>query len=170
MAAAIQLRTMRQPARLSTLTSLLFTAAIAVVGCTGEESYDELEITCEGKCDGLSSVRALVADAKKLDLKDLVNIGAGYATEALNDALGISSYASVQLVPTELYAPAAVAGNDLTLKNLDTLVSGLAARFGENALTTEINKLRSSYLATSGKRVYAESAFKLGVSLGHDWT
>ena len=151
------------------LTPFLFAAALAVPACTSD-SYDELEITCEGKCDGLSSVRALVADAKKLDLQDLINVSAGFATQGLNDALGSSNYLQLQLQPTELYAPAAVASQDLTLKNLDQLVSGLAARFGESALSTEINKVRSEYLAQSGKRVYAESAFKIGANLGHSWS
>jgi len=154
---------MRQPL----LASVLF-ASLAVAGCTGEE-YDELGITCEGKCDGLSSVRALVSDAKKLDLQDLINVGAGFATDALNDALDVTNYASMRIQPTELYAPAAVASNDLTLKNLDTLVSGLASKFGESALTTEVNAIRAEHLGASGKRVYAESAFRLSASLGHNW-
>jgi hypothetical protein len=151
------------------LTSFLFAAALSAPACTGED-FDELDITCEGKCDGLSSVRALVADAKKLDLQDLINVGAGFATDALNDALGASSYLQLQLQPTELYAPGSVAAQDLTLKNIDSLVSGLASRFGESALSTEINKVRADYLASSGKRVYAESAFKIASNLGHNWS
>lgn len=148
------------------LASLL---AVSASACASE-SYDELGIECEGKCDGLSSIRALVADAKKLDLQDLINVGAGYATSALNDALDASDYASVALQPTELYAPASVAAGDLTLKNLDSLVSGLAARFGESSLTTEVNKVRAAHLVASGKRAYAESAFKIKGNLGHNWS
>ncbi len=151
------------------LAALCFTAAAAATtACTGPD-YDELAIDCEGKCDGLSSIRALVADAKKLDLQDLAGIGAGYATEALNDALSSSQYGGLQLSPTELYAPASVAAGDLTLKNLDTLVSGLAARLGESALTTEVNAIRADYLQSSGKKAYAESAFRIRASLGHAW-
>src|SRR5688572_11901906 len=145
-------------------------ALLAAAACTVDDEVDELGIECDGKCDGLTSIRALVADAKKLDLQDLINVGASYATEALNDALSISDYASIKISPTELYAPAAVAAGDLTLKNLDTLVSGLASRFGESSLTTEVNKLRAEHLAQSGKRAYAESAFKLRAGIGHDWT
>ena len=150
------------------LAAVLF--AVTIAGCVTGDSGDELGITCEGKCDGLSSVKALVADAKNLDLQDLINVGAGYATQALDDALSIGNYASMRIQPTELYAPGSVAANDLTLKNLDTLVSGLASKYGESALTTEVNKVRSEYLASSGKRVYAESAFKIAASLGHNWT
>jgi hypothetical protein len=142
--------------------------AVSASACAAEGDYDELGIECEGKCDGLSSVRALVSDAKKLDLQDLINVGAGYATGALNDALDASDYGSVAIQPTELYAPATVAAGDLTLKNLDALVSGLAARFGETALSTEVNKLRAKYLQSSGKRAYAESAFK--IKGGHNWS
>ena len=149
------------------LASLL---AVSATGCASEGEYDELGIECEGKCDGLSSVRALVSDAKKLDLQDLINVGAGYATSALNDALDASDYGSVAIQPTELYAPASAAAGDLTLKNLDALVTGLAARFGESALSTEVNKLRAKYLQQSGKRAYAESAFKLRGNLGHNWS
>lgn len=151
------------------LAAALFATSLLTVGCTDGLDGDELAITCEGKCDGLSSVKALVADAKKLDLQDLINIGAGYATDGLNDALSVGNYAALRLQPTELYAPAAVASADLTLKNLDSLVSGLASKYGESALTTEINKVRSEYLATSGKRVYAESAFTIAANLGHNW-
>ena len=161
--------------RSSALASMLLSAALGTsalfgsVACTDGLADDELAITCEGKCDGLSSVRSLVADAKKLDLNDLINVGASYATDALNDALGASSYGGITISPTELYAPATVAAGDLTLKNLDALVSGLASRFGESALTTEVNKVRAEYLAQSGKRVYAESAFRLTAALGHNW-
>lgn len=138
--------------------------------CATEGDEDVLGIECEGKCDGLSSIRALVADAKKLDLQDLVNAGASYATEALDDALRVSDYAAIRLQPTELYAPASVAAQDLTLKNLDTLVSGLATKFGDSSLTVEVNKLRAEHLAGSGKRAYAESAFRIKGSLGHAWS
>jgi hypothetical protein len=148
------------------LASLLVTATAS---CAGGDQYDELGITCEGKCDGLSSVRALVSDAKKLDLQDLINVGAGFATNELNNALEINDYNGIALQPTELYAPASVAAGDLTLKNLDSLVSGLAARFGESSLTTEVNKLRSQYLMSSGKRAYAESAFRIKAGFNPSW-
>ena len=145
-------------------------AALLATACTADDGFDELGIECEGKCDGLSSIKALVADAKKLDLQDLINVGASYATAQLDDALRIADYAAIRLQPTELYAPAAVAAGDLTLENLDTLVSGLAARFGETSLTTAVNKLRVEHLAQSGKRAYAESAFRIRGALGHQWS
>lgn len=147
------------------LLSLTATACV-----TDDGDGEELGITCEGKCDGLSSVRALVADAKLLDLQDLINVGASYATDALNDALSAGNYASLRIQPTELYARGSVASSDLTLKNLDALVSGLASQFGESSLTTEVNKIRDEYLASSGKRVYAESAFRIAAGLNPTWS
>ncbi len=153
------------PALRALLLTLTATACI-----TDEGDGEELAITCEGKCDGLSSVRALVADAKLLDLQDLINVGASYATDALNDALSAGNYASLRIQPTELYARANVAGSDLTLKNLGTLVTGLATQFGESSLTTEVNKIRDEFLASSGKRVYAESAFRIAAGLTPTWS
>jgi hypothetical protein len=150
--------------------SALLLSLTATACVTDEGEGDELGITCEGKCDGLSSVRALVADAKLLDLQDLINVSASYATDALDDALSAGNYASLRIQPTELYARASVAGSDLTLKNLGTLVSGLATQFGESSLTTEVNKIRDEYLASSGKRVYAESAFRIAAGLNPTWS
>ena len=154
---------------MSTRAALAAVALTTAAGCVGTD-YDELGIECEGKCDGLSSIRALVSDARKLDLQDLINVSAGYATEELNDQLDLLDFASFQLRPTELYAPAHVVAEDLTLKDLDGLVSGLAARYGESALTTEVNAVRRRHLESSGKRVYAESAFRVVAALDHGWS
>jgi hypothetical protein len=143
---------------------------VIAIGCSSDgPDYEELDITCEGKCDGLSSIRSLVADVKKLDVQDLIDVGAGYATEQLDVKLGGATYAGLQLQPTELYAPRTVAASDLTLNNIDDLASGLATRFGESALATEVNAIRAEHLAQTGKRVYAESAFRIDAGLGHDW-
>jgi hypothetical protein len=150
------------------------TAAIALVaaalgGCASSE-HEELAVSCAGKCDGFDSIKSLVADARKLDVGDLISIGASFATEELNDQLSLSDYARLQLGPTSLYALPEVARDDLTLKNIDALVSGLAARFGESALTTEVNAIRADELRESGNRVYGESAFKIGGGLNHGWS
>jgi hypothetical protein len=144
-------------------------ALVSAAACSGVD-YDELDIECEGKCDGLDSIRALVHDAKKLDLQDLINVGAGYATDALNDALSAGSYASLQVQPTELYTTPAIAGGDLTLQNIDALVSGLATRFGDSALSTEVNQLRKAEIGAGRARVFADSAFRIRANLGHGWS
>jgi hypothetical protein len=158
-----------RPLAVMSIKVVLAAAVVTTTGCLGPD-YDELAIECEGKCDGLSSIRALVSDARELDLQDLINVGAGYATEELDDQLDLLDFVSFQLRPTELYAPAHVAAEDLTLKDLDGLVSGLASRYGESALTTEVNAVRRRHLETTGKRVYAEAAFRLDAALGHSWS
>ena len=143
----------------------LLGAVLATAACTVD--YDELAIECEGKCDGLDSIRALVHDARELDLHDLIAVGAGFATEQLNDALAVSPYAGIQVQPTELYTTAAIAAGDLTLHDVDALVSGLTVRFGDNALSTEVNALRKAQIQGGRARVYADSAFKIR---GHAWS
>ncbi|TNF38225.1 MAG: hypothetical protein EP329_01070 [Deltaproteobacteria bacterium] len=136
---------------------------------TDDAPLEEIAVSCAGKCDGWSSIKSLWADAKKLDLNDLLSVGAGYATEALNDALDFTDFASVKLSEPQLFALDAVAKEDLTLHSIDELVSGLARRFGDHELTTEVNKVRKAHLETSADKVFAEVAFTLGASLGHGW-
>jgi len=114
-------------------------------------------------------LRDLYQDGKNLDLSDLLGVSAGFATDQLNDALDVTPFAQIELEPTELYALSAAAKEDLTLKDLDTLVSGLAQRFGEHELTTEVNRVRRDHLASTGDVVFAESAFAIGAGL-HDWS
>ncbi len=142
--------------------------ALLAASCA-DPPIDELAITCEGKCDGLDSVRALVADARTLGLSDLLAIGGDFATVAFDDGLGGARYASIQRHPTELYAPAAIARGADGVHDLDALVTGLAARFGDTSLSTEVNRLRAEHLARTGQRVYAESAFAVLGGLDHGW-
>jgi len=128
-----------------------------------------LDVTCNGKCDGLDSIRSLYRDARNLDLGDLLSYGAGIATDELNDALSFSDYGSIGIGEPVLYALPERARNDLTLHDIDELVSGLAARYGERELTTEVNRARRDYLASSGDEVFAESAFSISAALGHNW-
>ncbi|MEQ9321771.1 MAG: hypothetical protein RIF41_21565, partial [Polyangiaceae bacterium] len=116
-----------------------------------------------------TGLRDLYRDGKNLDLSDLLSVTAGFATDELNDALEITPFVEIELEPTELYALSSVAQDDLTLKDLDALVTGLAHRFGERELTTEVNRVRRDHLATSSDRVFAESAFEIGAGL-HDWS
>ena len=134
-----------------------------------DEPLPEIPVSCAGKCDGWQSLKSLWADAKKLDLGDLLSVGAGYATEGLNDALDASDFARIRLSPPQLFALGDVAAQDLTLHSIDELVSGLAARFGDRELTTEVNRVRQSYLQRGEARVFAECAFTLAASLGHGW-
>ncbi|HHH28651.1 MAG TPA: hypothetical protein ENK57_09960, partial [Polyangiaceae bacterium] len=116
-----------------------------------------------------TGLRDLYRDGKNLDLSDLLSVTAGFATDELNDALDVTPFVQIELEPTELYALSHVAADDLTLNDLDALVSGLAHRFGERELTTEVNRVRRDHLATSSDVVFAESAFEIGAGL-HNWS
>jgi hypothetical protein len=130
---------------------------------------ESLNVTCEGKCDGWGSITSLWRDAKKLDLGDLLGVGAGFASEALNDSLSLSDYAGIQLGAPKAYATAEKAKDDLTLGNLDSLATGLAVAYGERELTTEVNQLRRDHLHASGDQVYGEFSFQTSAAFGHNW-
>lgn len=154
----------------ATLTLLMFGAA----GCAdedtdGDEPWEWLQVQCPGKCDGWNSIRSLWQDARNLDLNDLLSVGAGYATEGLNDALDVSDYGSISFGEPELYALSERAENDLTLGNLDKLVTGLAVAFGDRSLTTEVNAVRQAHLQNSADVVYGECSFRIAANLKHDW-
>ncbi len=158
-------------------TSLIGIAILSLtaVGCAADSGPDEgiegrtLGVDCPGKCDGWSSIRSLYRDARELDLGDLLSVGAGFASEELNDALAVSPYAALAVNAPRLYATADRASSDLTLGNIDSLVSGLAHRFGERELTTEVNALRREHLYASGDEVFAECAFKIRGDLHPRW-
>lgn len=147
------------------------------LGCSTSESAgggsgdpgETLGVTCEGKCDGWGSITSLWRDAKQLDLGDLLSVGAGFASDGLNDALTLSDYAGIKLGEPKVYATADKAKNDLTLGNLDDLATGLAVAYGERELTTEVNQLRRDHLHGSGDTVYGEFAFQTSASFGHNW-
>jgi hypothetical protein len=148
----------------------------AASGCApaADDTGDELAVTCEGKCDGLSSVHSLLADARKLDLNDLLAIGAGQlweqAAKQLNRSIGGVSFASVQLQAPKAYGLSSDAANDLTLGDLSQLVSGLASQYGERELTTQVNRLRAAELGGRPGSVFAESAFTLDTGINGGWT
>jgi len=155
-----------------TLALALSGASLLTNACATDAPVEELAVSCDGaKCDAFDSIRSLVSDAKKLDLGDLLVLGAGYATNGLNDALNLTDYASVELRPTEFYALKERVDQDLTLNDIDKLVSGLAARFGESELSTEVNRVRAAHLrdSSSDDKYFAESAFSIGANLSPNW-
>ena len=113
-----------------TIAALGFVLALAAApGCAGDDlgsTVDDVKLL------------DLYRDGDDLDLGDLLNLTAGYATEELNDMLRVSSFGSIELEPTELYALHEDAKNDLTLHDIDELVTGLAHQYGERELTWRI--------------------------------
>jgi hypothetical protein len=149
---------------------LVLAAACGPAGQTlGEGEGGTLKVSCEGKCDGWGEITSLVRDPSKLDLGDLLAVGAGFATDGLNDALAVSDYGSISFATPKAYALRERAAGDLTLGNLDDLVTGLAAQFGERELTTEVNATRRAHLAGSSDTVFGECAFRIGGQLNHAW-
>src|SRR4029079_17186439 len=132
------------------MTSLLSLAAGA---CTIDIA-DGDGLACDGKCDGIAHLTSLIRDAKELDLGDLVAVGSKFTAAQIDDALAGSDFASVKLDEPRFYALPGVAEPDLTLEDLDSLVSGLAARYGERELTTEVNATRRAHLMAGSDRVF----------------
>src|SRR5690606_32294563 len=66
--------------------------------------------------------------------------------------------------------PSRVLPDVAEVKALDTIVSGLAARFGERELGTEVNKVRLQHLQRGQDRYYVESAFSARAGLSHGWS
>ncbi len=154
------------------LALALATSTLIAPGCASDDPTDQLSVSCDdGKCDGFDSIRSLISDAKKLDLGDLLILSAGFATEELNNLLDVTDYASVQLSPTEFYALKEQVDQDLTLNDIDVLVSGLASRFGDSELSTEVNRVRAEHLrdASSDDKYFAESSFTIKSSFSHGW-
>ncbi len=141
------------------LATLALAAGLATAACATDTASDSSDI---------SALKDLWDDGKNLDLGDLLSLTAGYATDELNDALELSDFASIRLAETELYALAEDAEEDLTLHDIDQLVSGLVYRYGERELTTEVNVVRRNHLLASDDVAYAESAFSIKYGL-HDW-
>lgn len=145
----------------------LFTLLLA--SCVSEPEGD-LGVDCEiGKCDGIGNLTSLIRDAKELDLGDLVSVGSKLGANQLSSSLSSSDFASIKLDEPRFFALPSVSDPDLTLENIDELISGLAARYGERELSTEVNRIRRAHLMTSGDKVFVESSFRIGGNLNADW-
>jgi hypothetical protein len=156
--------------RTRTLLALLSTLSLSTtMACSapGDEDTgnDEAEV---------NALQAYWADAKQLDLSDLTRTAVGFATNGLNDALS-SGQNGIRFDAPQIFAahaePNRVLPNDAEIKALDTVVSGLAARFGENELGTQVNATRLKHLASSNgaDKYYVESAFSARAGIDHDW-
>ncbi len=145
----------------------LFTIALAA--CADQPDGEDLGVTCEGKCDGIGNLKSFIRDARELDLGDLVAVGSKLGAEQLSDGLSSTDFATIKIDEPRFFALPSVAEPDLTLENIDTLVSGLAARYGERELSTEVNEVRRAHLMSSGDKVFVESAFRVGGNLNADW-
>ena len=145
------------------LVATVALAASSILGCDApEQTYEpeELMVSCEGKCDGLDSVKSLLRDPSELELDDLLNASVPAIVDQLNDFLS-----STPLLDIELEQPAFHHAEDI-----DRLVSGLAARYGERELTTEVNRIRAEHLTSSQDTTYAEVAVEIDAHVTEGWS
>ncbi len=146
--------------------SLLLLASAAACSAPSDEDADANEAA-------VTELKAYWADAKRLDLGDLTRVSVGYATTQLNDQLAAPGF-SARFEPPAVFAASAdpnrVVPDGYEVKALDTIVSGLAARFGESELGTEVNAVRLRHLKSGADDYYVESAFAARAGLNHGWS
>lgn len=121
----------------------------------------------------VTELKAYWADAKRLDLGDLSRVAVGFASDQLNDQLAGGSVGVRFDAPVVFAAhaePNRVLPDGSEIKALDTVVSGLAARFGEKELGTEVNATRLRHLDASRDDYYVESAFSVRGGIRHGWS
>lgn len=128
-------------------------------GDRDEQTEPTLGVECLGKCDGLSELRSLLHDPSELSLDDLLEAGIPFAIDGLNDLLSSTPIADIEIEEPAFY------GAD----EVEALVSGLATRFGEKELTTEVNAARLRHLGSSEDTTYAEVAVNIDSSLASDF-
>lgn len=159
---------MRSVTRSKSILALLTIFAIsATAACSA--SSDEDADSAESE---VNSLRAYYADARRLDLSDLTRASVGFATDGLNDALS-SGQNGVRFEAPQVFAaraePNRVLPDNMEIKALDSVVSGLAARFGEKELGTEVNALRLKHLQGGSDKYYIESGFSARLGINHQW-
>lgn len=145
----------------------LLTLSTAAAACA---PADEDTASAEGE---ISALKTLWADYKKLDDQDLKRAFVGLSADALSDLL-TGGGTGIVIDPPQVFAeqaqPNAVLPNNLEVKALDQVVSGLAAQFGEKELGTEINKARLNYLKSGSAKYYVESAVTGKVGINDSWS
>ncbi|MBX3228058.1 MAG: hypothetical protein KIT84_27465 [Labilithrix sp.] len=145
---------------------------LSLAACAAET--DEDVASAEGE---IGSVKSYFSDAKRLDLGDLTRVSVGFATDGLNDALSTSSGAlrgGLRFEAPSVFAPKAdpnlVLPDRFEVKALDSIVSGLAAQFGEKELGTEVNAIRLKHLESTADDFFVESAFTTSAGIGPSWS
>ena len=144
-----------------------FAVVAALTACAGSEPVVEeapgavLEGDT-GKADGLRfNVKDYFSHTRILPLDDLANRVANLATDKVNDALDAVPFADISIGETEVFGLESGSEDGVEIADLDGLVSGLTARFGEDAFVTQINAMRARHLAGTGDRFFAENEFNL---------
>ncbi len=149
-------------------------AMLILAGCVagGDDGLgqDDANLTqnCTGSCNAFGALDwHLYRNPRDIDTGDLKVQGAALATAGLNQGLKQLDYLTAQLGATKVYSIPEKGADDLTIGNLDDLSDGLAQAYGEKELSAEVNRARAEYLRSgTNDKVYAQSAFKVGVDLG----
>ena len=145
--------------------SMFTMAALAACAAPADEESDAANAE-------VNSLESYWADAKKLDLSDLTRLTVGFATDGINDGLS-SGHNGVNVEAPEVFGisaePNKVLPKNAQIQGLDTIVSGLAAQYGESELGTQVNTVRLNHLKTTGDKYYVESAFTAKAGVGKDW-
>lgn len=139
---------------------------VSLVGaaCTAETT-EQLDITCEGKCDGLSSVDSLLGDLAQLDVSDLVHQGMAWVPEGFDKGLAATDYLPLRIVPTTFYGKANSAAN---VVDVAALRSSVLAAFGAGSALDEVLRVRNQQTA-NGANVFAEMAFRIPAAATPPW-
>lgn len=157
---------MRRSVLAPSALALLVTASLACSSELPTEDSGEAE-------EHVTELKSYWADAKKLDLGDLTRVTMGFASDALNDGLAVGSFAARVETP-QVFGVAAEPNKVLPaqaqVKGLETVVTGLGARFGENEIGTEVNKVRLARLRSGADGYYVESAFAIKAGTSHGWS
>lgn len=156
--------------RASRLSFLLMLSVASVAAGCASESEDDFD---DAESD-VSAIKSYWADAKRLDLGDLSRVTAGFATDGLNNAIagnatGVGARFEQPAVFAERAEPNRLIPGDMEIRGLDTVVSGLAARFGETELSTEVNAARLEHLRKTSDDYFVESGFTLRAGAVPDW-
>ncbi|MAD61169.1 MAG: hypothetical protein CMH49_06630 [Myxococcales bacterium] len=160
--------------RLSSLLQILLCGSALLTACAdGFETNNEINAAdCpQGKCDRVSdNVRELYSDMKRMNLDDLVSLGAGLATDEVNTLLSELPFIDLKLSETSLFGlQERVLFGETMINGIQALQAGLTSSLGEEAFATQINALRLKTLQNSDYEVFAESSFKLGGALNTAW-
>jgi hypothetical protein len=108
---------------------------------------------------------------KRLNLDDLVSLGAGLATDELNGMISQIPYIDLKLSETAVFgAEKRVLFGETMIEDIYQLQSGLTTGLGETAFATRINHLRLKTIENTAAEVFAETSFKLGGSLTQSWS
>ena len=161
--------------KLTQILKVLLCSSSLFVACAEDlenKSVDQSESCIQGKCDRVSDeVQELYSDMKRINLDDLVSLGAGLATDELNSLLTEIPFIDLKLSETSVFGlQERVLFGETMVNSIQALQAGLTSGLGEEAFATKINALRMKTLENSPYEVFAESSFKIGAALSSSWS